>query len=86
MLSTTVHQLVHDNKIFIHPSQAFGNLNVFLKRYEDGITPELRKNIATYLDFASKYRSNDMGILECGDYQNYQLATLKFNKPKEETK
>lgn len=73
MLSKTVHELVHDNKIFIHPEQAWGNLNEFLTKYKEGIIPEMKDRINNYLELAKKYRANDFGILETGHYKNYGI-------------
>lgn len=67
MLSETVHQLVHDDKVFLNINQAFGNLNAFIKKYRDGISDEMIQRINKYLDTCSRYESFDKHILDLQD-------------------
>lgn len=80
MLSKTVHELVHDNKIFIHPRQAWGNINAFFAKFKDGIIPEMKERINNYLEISSKYRANDFGILEVGNYKDYSITFKEFKE------
>lgn len=64
MLSKTAHQLAGEGKIFIHPSQAWGNVNNFLEEFKDGLTSDHIDVINTYIELSEKYRSTDNGILE----------------------
>ena len=63
MLSTTVHQEVHDREIFINLKQAFGDLNAFIKKHRDAITEEYIDKIDRYIDRSNLYDSNDFGVL-----------------------
>ena len=64
MLSKTVHELVHDNSIFINTKQAFGDLNAFLKKYKDGINDEQVHKINNYIQLSKKYVSFDKHVLD----------------------
>lgn len=59
MLSETVHQEVHDGKVFLNIKHAFGDLNAFIEKYRDGVTEEYVNKINTYLNTCSKYDSFD---------------------------
>lgn len=64
MLSKTTHQLVHDGQIFINFKQGFGYVNRFLKKYKDGLHPELIEKIEKYIERSKQYDSFDNGVLE----------------------
>jgi len=64
MLSTTIHEQVHNRNIFISPDQAFGNLHKFTKKYASAIGPELRDKFNRYCDRAIISDSTDYGTLE----------------------
>ena len=64
MLSETVHELVHDGKVFLNIKHAFGDLNTFLNKYHDGVSPETLTKINKYLDTCRKYDSFDKNTLD----------------------
>lgn len=64
MLSSTVHAAVDSGKVFISLKQASGDLNKFLKKYEDGILDDKRKKINQYIELSEKYKSSDGGIFD----------------------
>ena len=64
MLSTSVHQAVDSGKLFINLNQAFGNLNQFIKKYEDGLTEHQKGKINKYIQLSKKYKSTDNGIFD----------------------
>ena len=49
MLSTTVHEQVHEGNIFISTKQAFGDLATFLEKYMDGLSLRHIDKINKYL-------------------------------------
>lgn len=63
MLSTTVHEQVHDNKVFINLNQAFGDLNAFLKMYGEGLQMDQIRKINDYISKSKKYDSFDNDVL-----------------------
>jgi hypothetical protein len=63
MLSKSAHQLIHTGNLFINPSQAWGNLNRFLEKYDDGISDEQREVINNYILLSEKNKSTDNGYL-----------------------
>lgn len=64
MLSTTMHEEVHDRNIFININQAFGNLNAFLDKYGYVMPKEYKEKLNAYIDRSLLYDSSDFGILE----------------------
>lgn len=67
MLSKTVHELVHEDDIFINFKQAFGNLNRFLEKYRDGINKDQINKINRYIALCHKYNSFDKDTLKLND-------------------
>lgn len=63
MLCETVHQLVHDNKVFLNYRQGFGDLYSFLEIYYEGLDEIMVNKIIDYIDKCKKYDSNDFGNL-----------------------
>lgn len=49
-LSKTVHRLVHDGKIFIPLTACFGDINGFLTKYMDELTPEMKESYNKILE------------------------------------
>ena len=68
MVSTTVHQEIHNGDIFINYHQAWGDLNAFIKKYRDAISDEYREQLNRYIDRSLLYDSNDFGILKLNDH------------------
>lgn len=64
MVSTTVHEEIHNGDIFINYHQAWGDLNAFIKKYKDAISDEYREQINRYIDRSLLYDSNDFSILD----------------------
>lgn len=64
MLCSTVHEMVHDNKIFINLQQGFGDLFGFLEKYYDVLEKTDIEKINDYVERSKKYDSNDFGNLE----------------------
>ena len=64
MLSSSVHQALDSDKIFISLKQAHGNLNNFIKKYEDGILENQKLKINKYIEMSEQYKSTDNGIFE----------------------
>lgn len=63
MLCETVHQLVHDNKVFLNYRQGFGDLYSFLEIYYEGLDEIMISKIIDYIEKCKKYDSNDFGNL-----------------------
>lgn len=64
MLCETVHQLVHDNKVFLNYRQGFGDLYSFLEIYYEGLDEVMVNKIIDYIEKCKKYDSNDFGNLD----------------------
>lgn len=73
MLSTTVHQLVHTGKMFIHPSQAWGDVNRFLEKFQDGITEEQINIINEYIRLSTETKTNDAGLLKVQTIKDWNV-------------
>jgi hypothetical protein len=65
MLSTTIHQEVHDRELFINVRQAWGDLNAFLRKY--GITEDLKEKYNRYLDRSLMMDSTSYELLKISD-------------------
>ena len=70
MLSTSIHQDVHDREIFISTDQAWGNLTEFLKRYK--LSPELREKYNRYMDRCQ--------VMDSTAYERLQLNEKIFER------
>ena len=64
MLSTTIHQEVHERNIFINMNQAYGNLPEFLSIYGPTMPDEYKEKLNRYIDRSLMFDSSDFGILE----------------------
>lgn len=71
MLSRTAHEMVHTGKIFIHPEQAWGDLNGFLEEYKDGLTREQIETINEYIELSRNQRTTDGGALAVGSFKDW---------------
>lgn len=64
MLSESIHQLVHDDEVFLSLQQAFGDLNKFLTKYRDGLNISHIKNINRYIEKSKEQGAHDTGVLD----------------------
>lgn len=64
MLSSSVHEEVHNGDVFINIHQAYGDLKAFIKKYKDAINDEYREQLNRYIDRSLMYDATDFGILE----------------------
>ena len=64
MVSTTVHQEIHNGDIFINYHQAWGDMNAFLRKYSIAMSDEYREQLNRYVDRSLIYDSTDFGILD----------------------
>lgn len=64
MLSSSMHEQVHNRNIFISMKQAWGDVNAFITKYYDAISPEYRMKYNRYVDACMIRESEDYGILE----------------------
>lgn len=78
MLSKTAHQLVHTGKIFIHPTQAWGNLDNFIEKYKDGLTREQIETINEYLILSEQNKTTDGGTLKAGTMSDWNKANSEL--------
>ena len=64
MVSTTVHEEIHNGEVFINRHQAYGDINAFIKKYKDAMSDEYREQVNRYIDRSLMYDSTDFGVLE----------------------
>lgn len=64
MLCKTVHEMVHDNKIFLNYKQGLGDLYSFLELYYDGLDKTQINVINGYIERSNKYDTNDFGNMD----------------------
>lgn len=65
MLSSTLHQEVHDREIFINMQQAWGDLHAFLKRYK--LNDDLKEKYNRYFDKSMMLDSTTYEILRLNE-------------------
>lgn len=64
MLSPTAHEEVEARNVFIHPNQAWGRLDLFIKKYKDAIGLDLREKYNRYIDRCMMSESDDYGLFK----------------------
>jgi hypothetical protein len=64
MVSSTVHEEIHNGQIFINQNQAYGDLQAFINKYRMALSDEYIEMINRYVDKSLIYDSNDFGVLE----------------------
>lgn len=70
MLSSTIHEDVHNRNIFINYRQAFGDLNKFITKYGCVFGPDYREKFNRYVDRSLMEDSSDYGVLDFSDRLN----------------
>lgn len=74
MMSKTVHQLYHNDELFyVHPNQIFGKWTELIRKYQNGITPEICTKLLYYIRLANRDNGssdNDLLVLE-NEIQNW---------------
>ena len=68
MLSSTIHEEVHNGNIFINRHQAFGDINAYLKKYGHVLTDDYKEKVNRYIDRSLLNDSNDFGVLELNNH------------------
>lgn len=64
MLSTTIHEQVHEGNVWLNINQAFGDLNTFLEKYQDGLDATHITKINNYIIKSLENESYHNGVLE----------------------
>ena len=64
MVSTSVHENIHNGDVFINYHQAWGNMNEFIKKYSIAMSDEYKEQVNRYIDRCLLYDSNDFSVLE----------------------
>lgn len=67
MLASSIHEQVHNRNIFISMKQAWGDINAFINKYKDAMSPEYRIKYNRYIDACMIRESEDFGTLELND-------------------
>lgn len=65
MLSTTMHQEVHDRQIFLNMQQAWGDLHAFLKKYQ--LNRDLKDKYNRYVDESMMQDSTTYELLKLNE-------------------
>lgn len=64
MVSSTVHEEIHNGNIFVNYHQAYGDLKEFIRKYRDAINDEYRDQLNRYIDRSMLHDSNDFSVLD----------------------
>lgn len=71
MLSKTVHEMVHNNDVFINVSQNIGDVNAYIEEYHQYFNPEVKYKIYNYLKMCESNSSFDRGSLDLDHIKKY---------------
>lgn len=64
MVSTTVHQEIHNGSIFIPYKSFFGDFKSFIKKYDKAISNDIREKINRYIDRSLIEDPDNLSILD----------------------
>ena len=77
-LSDLTHKLFHNKKLYINPKQAWGDINPFLEKFEDGIDDKMATIINKNIDIATRFNSYDVDdILEFTGVEDWSSPIYK---------
>lgn len=79
-LSVTVHELLHDGKIFIPLQNVYGDFISFLEEYDQYITQDLKSMLECKLRMSKEINTLDLSILE-KKYVYLQIDGMSFPQP-----
>lgn len=71
MLSTTMHESVHNQDTFINVQQCIGDINTYIQEYRNYFSPEVKYKIWNYLKLCESNPSFDKGILDIDAVKSY---------------
>lgn len=83
-VSLTVHQLVHNGKLFIPLQNVYGNFISFLEEYDAYISEDLKEVLELKLKMSKDSTNQDMSILE-KRYVYLEIDGMTFPQPLEES-
>lgn len=64
LVTKTVHQQIHDDNIFLHYKQGFGDTRAFLEKYRDGVDKSIIIKINEYIQWCEQNDSFDNEVLK----------------------
>ena len=71
LLSKTVHEMAHNNQIFINLNQSIGDINTYIQENHHYFTEEVKYKIWTYIKMCENNDSFDNGILDLEVVKTY---------------
>ena len=71
MLSRTVHEMAHNEDIFINISQNIGDVNAYIQSRSRYFTPEVKYKLWTYAQMCKDNPTFDKGALDLEVVKNY---------------
>lgn len=82
-LSTTVHELVHNGKLFIPLQCVYGNFVKFLETYEKYIPQDIQEMLQTKIRMSKELSIMDLTVLE-KKYMYLEVEGMSFPQPLQE--
>nr|DAR94465.1 MAG TPA: hypothetical protein [Caudoviricetes sp.] len=64
MVSTTIHEAIHNGEIFINYHQAWGDIAGFVDKYKCAMSDEYKEQLNKYIDRSLLYDSTDFSVLD----------------------
>ena len=68
MLSTTIHEQVHEGNVWLNMKQAFGDIHTFITKYKDGLDRTHIEKINRYIEKSIERDSYHNGVLELNEF------------------
>lgn len=82
-LSVTVHELVHNGKLFIPLQSVYGNFVKFLDKYEKYIPNDTKEMLQTKIRMSKELSTLDLSVLE-KKYMYLEVEGMSFPQPLQE--
>ena len=64
MVSSTIHEAIHNGEIFINYHQAWGDIAGFVNKYNIAMSDEYKEQLNKYIDRSLLYDSTDFSVLD----------------------
>ena len=74
MMCKTVHEMAHNEDIFINLNQSIGDINAYIQEYAKYFTPEIKYKIWTFIQMSKENDSFDLGGLNVDVVKSYISA------------
>lgn len=75
LLSTTAHEMIHEQELFINLNQHIGDINQYIKENSEFFTPEVKYKLWNYVNICKTNESFDKSGLDLETIKTYVSAS-----------